>query len=187
MARADSVARNRRLMSSAGAGFVVGSALFVAGVPLSLTSSLAPAVSAWTYFVGSVFFTVAATLQMFAALRPDDAAARPWRAWSGSDRANLLAAVVQWVGTIAFNVTTVRSALDASARGSYDAHLVWAPDAFGSVLFLVASAIALVPEVHRRRLASRPRPRVGDRRRQHGRVGPVRHLRGGRLDRPGDR
>lgn len=145
-------ALNRRLMSGAGAGFVAGSALFVAGVPLSLSTTLSPAVSGWTYFAGSVFFTAAATLQTIAALRPDDAGARRWREWSRSDRANLLAAAVQWVGTVAFNVTTLRGALDAAARSDYGAELVWVPDAFGSVLFLVASAIALVPEVHRRRL-----------------------------------
>lgn len=141
----------QRLMIAAGWGFLVGSALFMAGVPLSLATSLAPAVAGWTYFVGSLFFTGAASLQSLAALRPDGERA-PWRGWSRADRANLVAALVQWLGTLYFNVTTLRGALDASGGGDYDATQVWHPDAVGSVLFLVSSVIALAPEVHRRRL-----------------------------------
>ena len=141
---------SQRLITWAGWGFLIGSACFMAGVPLSLSHTLAPAVAGWTYFVGSVFFTAAATFQTIASYRPEGSA--PWPQWSGADRANLIAAGVQWVGTLEFNVTTLRAALEAASRASYDAHQVWAPDAFGSVLFLVSSAIALAPEVHRRRL-----------------------------------
>jgi hypothetical protein len=141
---------SQRLITWAGWGFLVGSACFMAGVPLSLSSHLAPAVAGWTYFVGSVFFTSAATLQTIASYRPEGSA--PWAQWSRADRANLVAAAVQLLGTLEFNVTTLRAALEAASRASYDAHQVWAPDAIGSLLFLVSSAIALAPEVHRRRL-----------------------------------
>lgn len=143
--------RHRRLLTWAGLGFAVGSALFMLGVPLSLATTLPLAVSAWTYFAGSLFFTSAATLQSLDAWRPPGEPAHDRLGWTGADRANLLAAVVQWVGTVEFNVTTVRAALDAADRADYTAQLVWAPDAIGSVLFLVASAVALAPEVRRRR------------------------------------
>jgi hypothetical protein len=144
---AGAVPRAQRLITWAGWGFLVGSACFMAGVPLSLSHHLAPAVAGWTYFVGSVFFTAAASAQTLASRRPPGDAP-----WSRADRANLIAAGVQWVGTVEFNVTTLRAALEAASRVSYDAHQVWAPDAVGSLLFLVSSAIALAPEVHRRRL-----------------------------------
>ena len=141
----------QRRITWAGWAFAIGSALFMAGVPLSLSSSLSPAVAGWTYFAGSVFFTTAATLQSLASWRPDDEGTAPWAQWNGADRANLVAALVQWVGTIEFNVTTLRAALDAASRSDYTAHSVWSPVAIGSILFLVSSAIALAPEVHRRR------------------------------------
>jgi len=141
----------QRRITWAGWAFAIGSALFMAGVPLSLSSSLSPAVAGCTYFAGSVFFTTAATLQSLASWRPDDEGTAPWAQWNGADRANLVSALVQWVGTIEFNVTTLRAALDAASRSDYTAHSVWSPDAIGSILFLVSSAIALAPEVHRRR------------------------------------
>ena len=141
----------QRRITWAGWGFAIGSALFMAGVPLSLSSTLSPAVAGWTYFAGSVFFTSAATLQSLASWRPDDEGSVPWAQWNRADRANLVAALVQWVGTIEFNVTTLRAALEAASRHDYTAQSVWSPDAIGSILFLVSSAIALAPEVHRRR------------------------------------
>jgi hypothetical protein len=61
------------------------------------------------------------------------------------------ASAIQLVGTLEFNVTTLRAALDATGTGSATAQMVWRPDAIGSVLFLVASTIALAPEVRQRR------------------------------------
>jgi hypothetical protein len=151
--------RAQRQITWAGWGFAIGSALFMAGVPLSLSTSLSPAVAGWTYFLGSIFFTGAATLQTLASLRPDDEGTAPWAQWNAGDRANLVAAAVQWFGTIEFNVTTLRAALEAASRHDYTTQAVWAPDALGSILFLVSSAIALAPEVHRRRL-SRVRDRA---------------------------
>ena len=56
---------------AAGWGFAIGSALFMAGVPLGLVPALPPALAGWTFFVGSLFFTTAAALQTVAAVRPD--------------------------------------------------------------------------------------------------------------------
>ena len=52
------------------------------------------------------------------------------------------ASAIQFVGTLFFNITTFRgmqSGLDADA---YD-RLVWAPDAYGSICFLVSGFLAL--------------------------------------------
>jgi hypothetical protein len=141
---------DRRLVSASALGFAIGSALFVVGVPLSLDTSISPAVAGWTFFLGSVFFTTAATLQMITSRPTTPKALRRGRPLS-DEAADWLAAVVQWIGTLEFNVTTLRAAIDAAGRGDYSAHLVWAPDAIGSILFLISSAIALVPAVRFRR------------------------------------
>lgn len=136
-------------------GFVVGSALFVVGVPLSESTTLSPAVAGWTFFVGSVLFTTAAAMQLVLAVRalPDLPERRRWIRFVRPRSTDGTAAVVQLVGTIAFNVTTLRSAVDLAGRAEIDAADVWRPDAVGSVLFLVSSAIAMAPEVRHRRHA----------------------------------
>ena len=54
-----------------------------------------------------------------------------------------MAAAVQFVGTIFFNVTTFAALDDTLSVQEQDVR-VWAPDALGSVCFLVASALAPV-------------------------------------------
>jgi hypothetical protein len=49
--------------------------------------------------------------------------------------------MVQFVGTLLFNVSTF-AALDATLSSVEDRRRVWAPNLFGSVAFLVASALA---------------------------------------------
>lgn len=142
------------LVSWTGRGFAVGSALFALGVPLSLTS-LPPVVSAWTYVAGSVFFTAAATLQFLTSrthLAPEAEPARRVLAVLARPRTlDWTASAVQLVGTVAFNVTTVRAAIQLQGDAAVSTSAVWRPDAFGSVLFLVSSALAMAPEIRWRR------------------------------------
>jgi hypothetical protein len=144
-----------RLLRPTAVGFALGSLAFAVGVPLSLDTALNPAVAGWTFFLGSVLFTSAATLQflMSAAELPELelATERRWARLSRPRTTDWTASAIQLVGTLAFNLTTVRAALDAAGTGSATAQMVWRPDAIGSVLFLVSSAIALAPEVRRRR------------------------------------
>jgi hypothetical protein len=62
--------------------FVIGSACFAVGVPLSLNTSLSPSVGAMVFFVGSIFFTSASSIQMKLAWRAGDlaASATTWQA-----------------------------------------------------------------------------------------------------------
>lgn len=142
---------DRTLVVLTGWGFAVGSLLFVVGVPLSLMASdSAPVVSGWTFFAGSVFFTSAATLQVttsWRTVRRERAAGTA----SAYDSAELTASWVQWIGTVAFNVTTLRAAVEATGAADPSTAAIWRPDAVGSILFLVSSAIALVPEVRKHR------------------------------------
>jgi hypothetical protein len=50
-------------------------------------------------------------------------------------------AAIQSVGTLLFNVDTFDAMLDGLSTGQED-RLVWAPDLFGSVCFLVSGAVA---------------------------------------------
>jgi hypothetical protein len=110
--------------------FAVGSLCFALGsVPLYFDHIDAEAV-AITFFVGSVFFTSAAFVQFrVAGWRPDGA---EW--W---------AAAVQLVGTVFFNISTFSATLD-SLDLEEDVRLIWAPDVYGSICFLVASWLACV-------------------------------------------
>jgi hypothetical protein len=144
-----------RLLSPTALGFAFGSFCFAIGVPLSLNTSLSPAVAGWTFFVGSVLFTSAGTMQFLMSRQElpdlDTANENRWARLVRPRTTDWTAAAIQLVGTLEFNVTTLRAALDASGTGTATAQMVWRPDAIGSILFLVSSAIALAPEVRRRR------------------------------------
>jgi hypothetical protein len=151
------VTRRRRLLRLTGLGFVVGSALFAVGVPLSLTPALPLTVGAAVFFAGSIFFTAAASLQLV--LSTDELPARVRRDHESSWFAHLLrprtvdwtASAIQLAGTLWFNVTTFLALQDAAGTGDATAQAVWKPDAYGSIAFLVSSALAFAPEVRRRR------------------------------------
>lgn len=135
---------------------MVGSMLFAVGVLLSLTS-LPLSVSQWVFFVGSLFFTTAGLLQFLSSreeLGPldPDAGEPAWLAAVARPRTvDWTASAIQLLGTLAFNVTTLRAALDASGAGDATTAQVWNPDALGSVMFLVSSGLAFAPEVRWRR------------------------------------
>jgi hypothetical protein len=113
--------------------FGLGSACFLVGPVPGYVALVGPTAAALTFFVGSVLFTIGGGLQttLAAAHRTDDADGRA--AW--------WAAVIQSLGTLFFNVTTFRALQVTLADPHYD-RLVWRPDAFGSVCFLVSGAVA---------------------------------------------
>ena len=60
-------------------------------------------------------------------------------------------AIVQFVGTIYFNVMTIAALTTAPlSAAAFDAK-VWSPDVYGSTLFLVSSLIAMAAESRQRR------------------------------------
>ena len=101
------------------------------------------------FFVGALFFTAAAGIQLALSGR------KPPR--RGADRPTLAdwwAAAVQFVGTLFFNVSTIEALVAAAA--DRQSHGGWRPDAFGSICFLVASAFAVVATTERDRLWDPP-------------------------------
>ena len=140
-----------------GALFGVGSLCFAIGsIPLYF-ANVSPEVDAVTFAIGSVFFTAAAFVQYRETVHATDEVvpdlARPSRrrrslfAWR-PHRIDWWASAIQLAGTLLFNVSTFAATrIDASV--DHDKHLVWAPDVFGSVCFLIASGLAYA-EVNRR-------------------------------------
>ena len=134
--------------------FSLGSLCFVAGAVASQwASSSRPAIGV-IFFVGSIFFTSAGYLQYAEAGGVDhrfDATAhrRRWRpaSWEPK-RIDWLAALVQLIGTVLFNISTY-TALNTDLTTHQANARVWAPDAFGSIAFLVSSLLAFAEVCHR--------------------------------------
>ncbi len=113
--------------------FAAGAALFVIGPFPGYANLVGDAADSVTFFVGSVLFTIGGALQV--------ALAFPERRSPDGGRAAWLAAAIQSAGTVFFNVTTYRAMYTALSSSEYN-KLVWRPDAFGSVCFLVSGVIA---------------------------------------------
>jgi len=108
--------------------FVVGSAFFaVATMPGVAAVAGAGAANALC-FVGSWFFTSAAWIQLVLSRAEGSP---EWRS-----------AAVQFGGTVLFNVSTGASVWAHEVMA--ERRLVWAPDATGSLAFLVSAAIGVV-------------------------------------------
>jgi hypothetical protein len=107
--------------------FAAGSTCFLIGPFPGYIDLVGPEADAITFFVGSILFTAGGALQTWLA--------------HGASRAEWWSSVIQSAGTLFFNVTTYRALSDALSNPDYD-KLVWRPDAFGSVCFLVSGVIA---------------------------------------------
>jgi YrhK-like protein len=134
--------------------FALGSLCFaVAAVAAQWASSSRPVIGV-TFFVGSIFFTSASYLQYSEAVNVERGlerrAGRPrWKpvSWEPA-RIDWLAAAVQLVGTVFFNITTFTGMKHGLSTGQSNRR-VWAPDALGSICFLVASELAYAEVCHR--------------------------------------
>lgn len=119
-------------------GFVIGSLLFALAA--------APGYARWvgvdgdniTYFVGSLFFTAAGFIALRLSGRPV-----PTSESAKVERFDWWAAAIQFVGTLLFNLSTAIAMMNGLTVRAVD-KWVWRPDVFGSLAFLVASALAVV-------------------------------------------
>jgi hypothetical protein len=131
--------------------FMIGSACFALGSVPGYVSLVGVAADGVTFFVGSIFFTSAATLQYLEVVNTAPAGPGPGRtrilSWEPR-RIDWLATSIQLVGTVFFNISTFRAMLDGFDAGPDDL-LSWRPDALGSVCFLVASWLAFAEAGHR--------------------------------------
>ena len=141
--------------------FIVGSTCFALGAVPFYASAVGPAADGVTYFVGSIFFTSAALLQVLLSagvIRPTSGPGPSVR-WRGRvrspHRAEWWAGVVQFVGTLMFNISTYE-AMQQGLTAAQAQRRVWTPDARGCIAFLVASGLVYA-DVRRPWLRWRPR------------------------------
>ena len=107
--------------------FAAGSTCFLVAPFPGFVELVGQQADAGVFFVGSLLFTSAATLQWLPVHQPR---ATVW--WSNS---------WQLVGTVFFNATTFRALSTATDSADYN-RVVWRPDALGSVCFLVSGFLA---------------------------------------------
>jgi hypothetical protein len=127
--------------------FAIGSACFLVAPFPGFEQAVGSGADGLVFFVGSIFFTSAATLQWVETINAAPGPATRRR------RLRLLAfeprridwwsSGVQVVGTLLFNVDTFHALQTGLSAQGYD-RLVWAPDAVGSACFLVSGYLAYV-------------------------------------------
>ena len=117
--------------------FAIGSLCFMIGPFPGFVDLVGSAADGTVFFVGSIFFTVAAFIQFLHS--------------GGGDRA---ATLIQLVGTVFFNVDTYR-AMQAAYDNSDVDRLIWRPEAIGSVCFLVSGVLAYLTVRHLRHRSRR--------------------------------
>ncbi|MFV0435378.1 MAG: hypothetical protein ACK5LO_15570 [Leucobacter sp.] len=133
--------------------FMIGSALFALSVAPGMSHFINTQGANLLCFVGAWFFTAAGLQQWILS----GAATLPVKYQPGKMfRAEWLAAGVQSVGTILFNVSTT-GALSATTVHD-EKHLVWNPDAGGSVAFLISAVFVLIAYDHANKAWSPSKP-----------------------------
>jgi hypothetical protein len=153
----------RRLNAVVAVLFAIGSFGFALGSTGFYASAIGPTPDAATFFISSIFFTSASFLQLVQSQSPamaatgtstDDARQRlRFLAWLPHEK-GWLAAVIQFPGTLFFNGTTFWAITIAVSSSQYD-QVVWRPDFYGSVLFLISSFFGIIAVA--RLLSWRPR------------------------------
>jgi hypothetical protein len=113
-------------------GFAIGSTCFFIGPFPGFAQLVGAGAVGVTFFVGSVFFTLAAAMELREGTVRRGRWAREPTWWS---------AAIQFAGTLLFNVSTF-SAMQEGLSTQQENRLIWAPDVFGSACFLVSGALA---------------------------------------------
>ncbi len=133
--------------------FAIGASCFVLGTIPGYINYVGMQYDGLTFFVGSIFFTSAALSQYIETINarqtPIGSKIKEeirFLTWEPR-RIDWLASVVQLIGTVMFNVSTFY-ALNLAMTTRDINHLVWAPDVFGSICFLIASGLVWLEVGH---------------------------------------
>jgi hypothetical protein len=126
--------------------FSIGAVCFAIGAVPGYLSTIGNNYDNLTFFIGSLFFTTAAFLQYLETVNtphsPLDAnITEKFHLFSlEPKRIDWLSSVVQFGGTLLFNISTFEALRSYLLVGQIN-RLVWVPDAYGSICFLVASSL----------------------------------------------
>lgn len=133
--------------------FAIGSICFVAGAAPGYADWVGNRIDGTTFFIGSIFFTIAAFLQYIETVNTRRAPKgclfsekKHFFTWEPR-RIDWVASIVQFIGTLFFNISTFY-ALNSTLTVQQINHHVWEPDAYGSVCFLIASGLAWIEVGH---------------------------------------
>jgi len=131
--------------------FSIGATCFAVGAVPSYLTAVGDTYDSMTFFIGSIFFTSAAFLQYLEAINT------PYNPLNEKEKFRILvwapnrigwwAVVVQFIGTVFFNLNTF-NALRSNLSINQLTYMVWIPDAYGSICFLVASLLAWMEVSH---------------------------------------
>ncbi|MBU1669505.1 MAG: hypothetical protein KKF41_15405 [Actinobacteria bacterium] len=134
-----------------GALFATGATLFALGSAPFYSEAVGYRPDAWTFFIGSLFFTSAAFLQYLEAVNAPVPGRKSIRkrllAWEPKNP-GWWSTLIQFAGTLCFNVSTFSALLRHLSTPQVE-RLVWRPDIAGSICFLVASILAWRELTHR--------------------------------------
>ena len=118
--------------------FAIGSTCFALGSLPVYFDNVGAAVTAATFFIGSLFFTSAGYIQYYLSINGEGERRFLAVRNLGSDA---MASGIQSIGTLFFNLST-GAALISNLSVQQEDRLIWAPDLFGSTAFLISSVIA---------------------------------------------
>jgi hypothetical protein len=110
--------------------FAIGATCFLVAPFPGVIQAFGSGVDAAIFFVGSIFFTTAAALQCR-------------ETYNADHRIDWWSSVIQFAGTLLFNVDTFRALQTGFDDVRYD-RLVWTPDAIGSACFLISGYLAFI-------------------------------------------
>ena len=108
--------------------FAIGSSFFALATAPGFPGCAGAGAANILCFVGSWFFTTAAWMQLASTNR--------------SSRAEWYSAAVQFAGTLLFNLSTGAAVWAHAVKA--ERRYVWAPDATGSLAFLISGALGMV-------------------------------------------
>jgi uncharacterized membrane protein len=123
--------------------FSIGSVCFVVGPFPGFVDLVGSAADGTVFFVGSVFFTAAALLQYLDAANADRGRRRMRLLRFEPHRIDWWSSLIQLAGTVYFNVSTFRAMQESFDTSDVD-RLVWRPELFGSICFLISGLLAFL-------------------------------------------
>lgn len=108
--------------------FMIGASLFALGCVMALRDVTNDFAMRTVFFTGSLFFTSAAYCEL--------------RLTSLANPVEHASAISQFIGTLLFNANTFDSFFDL--RWFVSDTLVWSPNIFGSIMFLISAALVML-------------------------------------------